>query len=137
MKPARSSARGFTLIELVVAIGIVGLLAAIAIPAYSNYAQQSRRTDATRALSTARQVLERCYTQNYVYNAGCPALAPGSPNGYYIITAPTLAASTYKLTATATGIQAKDTTCTSFSIDQTGLQTSTGTGTAQTCWGSN
>jgi|SRR5580658_8569278 type IV pilus assembly protein PilE len=138
MKPVPASASGFTLTELVVTIAIVGILAAIAIPSYTSYAQQSRRTDATRALSTARQVLERCYTQNYAYNTGCPALAATSPNGYYKIgfsAGPT--GSSYTLQATATGIQAKDTTCTSFTIDNTGLQGMTGTGTTQTCWGSN
>jgi type IV pilus assembly protein PilE len=137
MKSVRSSASGFSLIELVVTIGIIGILAAIAIPAYSSYAQKARRTDATRALTTARQVLERCYTQYYAYNnAACPALATTSPNGYYTI-ATTLGPATYLLTATATGTQATDSTCTKFTITNTGLQSSTGTGTTQTCWGSN
>jgi type IV pilus assembly protein PilE len=138
MKPVSASASGFSLIELLVAMGVVGILAAIAVPAYSGYAQQSRRTDATRALSTARQVLERCYTLNYSYSTGCPALATSSPNGYYAIgfsAGPT--ATTYTLQATAQGIQAKDTACVTFKIDNTGLQTSTGTATALTCWGSN
>jgi type IV pilus assembly protein PilE len=134
MKLVPASASGFSLIELVVTVGIVGILAAIAVPAYTNYAQQSRRTDATRALSTARQVLERCYTQNYSYSTGCPPLATSSPNNYYGITS-VIGANTYTLTATAQGIQAKDTACPSFTIDNTGLQGPVAT--AQTCWGSN
>jgi type IV pilus assembly protein PilE len=138
MKPVRSSAQGFSLIELVVTIGIIALLAAIAVPSYTSYAQQARRTDAIRALATARQVLERCYTQYYAYNNGaCPALATASPSGYYAITTPTLTTNTYLLQATAQGVQLKDQGCTAFKIDQTGAQTSTGTSTAQICWGSN
>lgn len=138
MKPNCSAARGFSLIELVVAIGIIGILAAIAIPSYTNYTQQARRTDATRSLATARQVLERCYTQYYAYNsANCPALAVASTNGYYTISTPAIAAATYTVTATAVGIQAKDTACATFSITNAGVQTSTGTATSQTCWGSN
>jgi type IV pilus assembly protein PilE len=138
MKSVPSNAQGFSLIELVVTIGIIALLAAIAVPSYTSYVQQSRRTDAIRALATARQVLERCYTQYYAYNnLNCPGLAPNSPNGYYAITTPTLTANTYLLQAAAQGVQLKDQGCTAFRIDQTGAQTSTGTSTAQICWGSN
>jgi type IV pilus assembly protein PilE len=41
----------------------------------------------------------------------------------------------YTITATPIGIQAQDTICASFTVDQTGTQTSTGTGSLKTCWG--
>lgn len=132
-----------TLIELMVAVAIVGILAAIAYPSYQAYVIRSNRTDATRALTVDAQALERCYSQNFTY-LGCPTVtttAISSPNGYYSVTIPaaTLAASSYVITATpaAGSVQNKDGQCTSFSLDSSGTQTSTGTASAQTCWGGN
>ena len=59
---------GFTLIELMIAVAIVALLAAIAVPNYTRYVEQSRRTDATTALTKIAGQLERCYTQFSAYN---------------------------------------------------------------------
>ncbi|HWW21688.1 MAG TPA: type IV pilin protein [Steroidobacteraceae bacterium] len=140
----RNAQRGFTMIELVVAMTVIGILVAVAIPSYNSYTLKSHRTDAIRSLTSLRQALERCYSQNFTYvnavTTPCPA-APGtavlSANNYYSITYPTLAATSYSLLATAIGIQTKDGACATFTIDSTGKQASTGTGTTQTCWGSN
>jgi type IV pilus assembly protein PilE len=140
---ARSRAYGMTLIELLVSMAIVGILAAIAYPSYQAYMVKSNRTDATRALTLDAQALERCYSQNFTY-LGCPAvstLVTASANGYYSVSIPatTLTASSYLITATpAVGsTQNNDAQCTSFSLDSSGTQTSTGTATSQTCWGGN
>lgn len=136
---------GFSLIELLVAIAIVGVLAAIAVPSYRTYVLQAHRTDAVRALSSYRQALERCYSQNFTYvNAAttpCPA-APGaattSANGYYNVTFPTLTATTYTILATATGAQVKDASCASLQVTNTGAQSALNSGGAdstQACWG--
>jgi type IV pilus assembly protein PilE len=141
----RSAQRGFTLIELMVSIGVLGLLTAIAIPSYNAYVLKSHRVDAVRALTSYRQALERCYSQNFTYlNAGatpCPA-APGtattSINGYYAITFPTLTASQYSIVATATGVQVKDTNCATMTVTNAGAQSATNTASGdstQTCWG--
>ena len=59
--------KGFTLIELMVAVGIVGLLAAIAIPSYQESMRKSRRTDAQGALMSFANGMERHYTENSTY----------------------------------------------------------------------
>jgi type IV pilus assembly protein PilE len=133
---------GFSLIELVVAMGIVGILAAIAIPAYSAYTKTANRTDATRTMTSDAQALERCYSQNFSYVVNCPlGVAAPSPSqqGYYTITI-AAAASTYTITATPLKApQTQDSACASFTLNNAGTQGATSAGGAantQTCWGS-
>ena len=87
---------GFSLVELVVAMGIVGILAAIAIPAYTSYTRTANRTDATRTMTIDAQALERCYSQAFTY-VGCvtaPAGASTSAQGFYTVTIAVPTAST-------------------------------------------
>ena len=151
---------GFTLIELMIAVAIVALLAAIAVPNYTRYVEQSRRTDATTALTSIAGQLERCYTQFGTYNDGRCTFGfvsngvPGnvtyanltagifSDEGDYRITIAAGAggaAQTYQLTATATadGSQANDDTCDTFTLTHVGLRGSTpapAAGADNPCW---
>lgn len=132
---------GFSLIELVVAVAIVGILTAIAMPSYRRYVLQGNRTDAIKALASYQQDLERCYSQNFTY-VGCAqtaSLPAATTAGDYTIsfsTAP--AATSYTLQATAIGTQAPDTQCAVFTITQAGAQAAQDTSHAdqtQACWG--
>ena len=62
-----SKSLGFTLIELMITVVIVGILAAIAYPAYQNSVKQSRRADAQGALTQLNNAMERVFTQNNTY----------------------------------------------------------------------
>ena len=151
--------KGFTLIELVVTMVIAAILAAIAIPAYSNYVRKAHRTDAKSTLLDLASLEERFYSTQNSYSANWSDLGYGastangasiaSPNGYYSIAVPTVAAATaptattpgapatYSFTATTTGDQAKDTTCTTYTVNSSGGRTaanSGGTDTTSTCW---
>ena len=158
---ARCSARGsqrrkgFTLIELVIAMVIAGILAAIAIPAYSNYVRQARRTDAKSALLDLASLEERFYSTQNAYSAtatdlGYSAWPTTVGSGYYSISAPTVQAAvapsalapagtpaSYSIVATAVGDQLKDTQCLSFTVTSGGGQTalnSSNVDNTQTCW---
>ena len=139
--------RGFTLVELMVTVAIVGILASIAYPSYQQSVMHGRRTDAIQTITYYRQALERCYSQNFTYvNAGatpCPA-APGaavaSTNGYYNITFPTLAATQYTIQAVPVGPQVNDLQCQVMTVNQsgqTGATNSVGANTTVACWGTN
>ncbi len=67
----RKRQTGFTLIELMIAVAIVGILAAIAVPSYQESVMKSRRTDAKGALMSLANAMERHFTENNTYcNAG-------------------------------------------------------------------
>ncbi|MEF9995729.1 MAG: type IV pilin protein [Burkholderiaceae bacterium] len=72
MRRARHT-RGFTLIELLVAMSIVALLAAVAIPAYTQYVDRSKRAEGRAALQRGLQAMERYYTANQRYVEFSPA----------------------------------------------------------------
>ena len=78
----RGSARGFTLIELMIVVAVVAIIAAIAIPQYGAYITRAKRAEARRALSEGAQFLERNYTASgcysYALTADCVALSGSS-----------------------------------------------------------
>ena len=134
----RHHSSGFTLIELMITLVIVGIIAAVALPSYRSYVTKSHRSEAVQALTQYQTILERCYAANltYVYTAAtCPAMynAAGntlplsSANGYYMIAAPSanLTTTTYMLTATTQNSQTIDTTCPQLSVDQTNTRNGT------------
>ncbi|MGH8283504.1 MAG: type IV pilin protein [Gammaproteobacteria bacterium] len=143
----RSANGGFSLIELMIAVAIIGIIAAIAYPSYEKSVMRSNRSDATATLMQDAQFLERCYTQNFSYNstANCdsPSLLGSTAKGFYTIATPTLSATTYVLTATAVagGRQANDTDCKTLQLDNTGKKTAftaasaTSTVIDAECWG--
>jgi type IV pilus assembly protein PilE len=136
---------GFTLIEMMIVVGIVGILSAIAIPSYRAYVLRANRADAKRGLLTVAADLERCFTRNNTYvdnSPGAPCAAasslPRSTTTYRVEADPAtgITATTFSIRAVPIGGQAEDTKCGTFGLDDKNSRTVTGTVmTAQDCWG--
>ncbi|GAB2906673.1 type IV pilin protein [Rheinheimera gaetbuli] len=131
---------GFSLIEVMIVVVIVGILASIAVPSYQRYVITSNRTTATACLTELAQFMERTYTQNMRYN----------PNGFVL---PQLQCRTdlaqrygfalsnhnirtYTLSAQPTSIQ-NDTECGTLTLNQAGQKGAAGgfnANTVRNCW---
>ncbi len=123
---------GFSMLELLIVLAIVGILAAIAYPNYTSYVQKTKRSDAHLALYAAVQAMERCKSTRYTYS-GCTLASSTSPEQHYdLALSPAPTATNFVIVATAKGEQVSDKDCTSLSIDQRGTLTST-PGTVD-CW---
>jgi type IV pilus assembly protein PilE len=135
--------RGFTLIELMIAVAVVGILSAIAYPSYQDYVKKARRADAQTALLELVQFMERLYTANgtYLMESDPPTLPfTESPKDgtakYYDLgftddPAPT--ATTYLLEAIPKGAMTGD-ACGSLRIANTGVKSRTGSLALERCW---
>ncbi len=132
---------GFTLIELMIVVVIIGILTSVAVPAYQDYVIRSRLTEATSNLSDARIKMEQFFQDNLRYgDAGgtvCPAAIPAS-SAYFTYGCSTPTTTTY--TITATGIDSVSGFI--YTIDEsnnkrtTGFRTGWGTAPAN-CWITN
>jgi type IV pilus assembly protein PilE len=126
--------RGFTLIELMIAVAIVATLSALAYPAYRDQIAKGRRAEARTALQDGAQWMERFYTENFRYDANTAGVAAGTlfsavypqvPLGggtrTYTLTLENLATGTYRMVATRTGPTAGD-ACGDYLLTHTGAK---------------
>jgi len=129
---------GFSLIELMVAVAIAAILAAVAVPSYSEYVMRGRIPEATNGLSTLRVQLEQYYQDNRTYVGACAsgtvAPLPGGVN--FTFSCPTLTATAFTAQASGTGSMANFVyTVNESNARQTTRVPNTGWGsTPAACW---
>lgn len=128
--------KGFTLIEVMIVLAIVGILAGIAIPAYNDYLIRSRITHATSGLATKRTLMEQFFQDNHVYfqaaganpvtdpEISSPTCATDNASSKFFTFSCVAAANTYTLTATGQGSMAPFV----FTVNQANAKTTTVTG---------
>ncbi|WP_417227670.1 type IV pilin protein [Amphritea sp.] len=124
--------QGFTLIELMIVVAIVGIISAIAYPSYREQVAQSRRVDAQGSLTSLAQFLERHYTVSGAYTGAALPFNESPRDGtdkYYDLSVPASTATTYTLRAAPKNGMAGD-RCGNMTLTHTGQK-----GAAETdCW---
>lgn len=119
MSKDRYHVSGYTLLEVMLVVAIVGILASVAYPAYQSQLQSGRRADAQTVLLEAAQYMERFYTENSRYDQNVSGTSVAIPTGlrqapidsspkFYNITLPSVTSTTYTLRATPINAQLGD-----------------------------
>jgi type IV pilus assembly protein PilE len=144
----KSTSLGFTLIEVMITVAIIGILAAVAYPSYAEQVARSRRGDAQAALLETAQWLERQYTVSNAYNktgagttinnAALPSLRAKTAEMYTLSFGGVSAASTptatdYSLRMVPIGSMAND-RCGTFVLTNTSAKTVSGGAGVAACW---
>jgi type IV pilus assembly protein PilE len=122
--------KGFTLVEVMIVVAIIGILAAIAVPAYSDYVIRARVPEATAMLASKRVQMEQYFQDNRRYETSATACTANTSTSSFTYACDVPTATTYTITATGTGTMSGF----SYTINQANERTSTIGGSAKASW---
>ena len=135
MNTVKHLQNGFTLVEIMIVIAIIGILASIAIPSYQDYVKKGKAAEATATLADLRIRMEQFYQDNRTYVGG--PCAPTTGAKYFTYTC-SVAASANGYTLQAAGKSSEDMGNFSFTVDQANTKSSTYDGVSKgACWASS
>jgi type IV pilus assembly protein PilE len=133
-KKPRGRNAGFTLIELMIVVAVIGILAAIALPSYTDYVTRGKIPEATSNLAAKRVQLEQFFQDNRTYVAAPACVADTTTSQYFNFSCTVQTATTYTIQALGKGSMAGFT----YTIDQANAKVTTtvpsGWTTNGTCW---
>lgn len=140
LSTARGLQAGFTLIELMITVAIVGIIAAVAYPSYTSYVQRSRIAEATGTLSTTRVRLEQFFQDNRNYGSTATDCGVVMPTGDFFDFSCTwgTGGTSQTFLLAATGKSSTNMSGFSFTVDHNNLQRTTAfpdaSGLPVNCW---
>ena len=128
----KTKAAGFSLIEVVIAVAIIAVLAAIIYPTYRSSVLRSQRSDAINTLQRIKAAEEKYRSSNTSYGSLSSVWGSTStPQNLYDLAITNISATSYTITATAKGGQANDTGCTTITL---AVSNGADSYTPATCW---
>ena len=126
--------QGFSLIELLITIAVVGILAAIAVPSYTNYIKKTRRSMAAACLQENAQFMERWYTSRMTYVGASAQACASEIQPFYTVSISVTGPRAYTATAVPkAGTAQASETCGTLTLNDKGQRTASG-GTTSKCW---